>query len=233
MLHLQSPSGNEHVQVKSFRSGTLMEKKCRHCGESFVHKLGRKHKWFCSDRCQRRHHDGKPVISPTAWETDLPGYCCICSTLLPIPRNALQKYCGRQCSQRADDRRQRNRKVVVLREALRNRLWECLKKKGLQKANSITKYLGCPPSDLPSILEKKFLPGMTWDNRGRGGWDIDHIIPCASFDLSKQEHLSVCFHHLNLQPLWALDNSLKRNIHRTGIPDKLKEMAFRAGILVL
>lgn len=60
-----------------------------------------------------------------------------------------------------------------------------------------------------SLMEKKFKPGMTWENYGRDGWHIDHIRPCASFDLSDPRQQRECFHHTNLQPLWALENIRK------------------------
>ena len=58
-------------------------------------------------------------------------------------------------------------------------------------------------------LESKFLDGMTWENHGVHGWHIDHIRPCASFDLTKEEDRKQCFHYTNLQPLWAQDNLKK------------------------
>ncbi len=48
---------------------------------------------------------------------------------------------------------------------------------------------------------------MTWDNYGK--WQIDHKIPCASFDLTDPEQQKSCFHFSNLQPLWAKDNNSK------------------------
>ena len=50
---------------------------------------------------------------------------------------------------------------------------------------------------------------MTWDNYGRSGWVIDHIRPCASFNLSKSSEQKKCFHYSNLQPLWEEDNLVK------------------------
>lgn len=58
-------------------------------------------------------------------------------------------------------------------------------------------------------LESLFKPGMSWENRGRFGWHIDHIKPCAKFDLSDPEQQKQCFHYTNLQPLWWWENLAK------------------------
>ena len=48
---------------------------------------------------------------------------------------------------------------------------------------------------------------MSWDNYGK--WHIDHIIPCASFDLADETQQRLCFHFTNLQPLEASENMRK------------------------
>ena len=48
---------------------------------------------------------------------------------------------------------------------------------------------------------------MSWDNYG--DWHIDHIIPCAAFDLTDIEQQKKCFNYKNLQPLWAEENLKK------------------------
>jgi len=80
---------------------------------------------------------------------------------------------------------------------------------GKSKSARTMELLGCPVEDLKKHLESMFKEGMTWGNHGLKGWHIDHIIPCASFDLSKPEEQRKCFHYTNLQPLWAADNIRK------------------------
>ena len=66
--------------------------------------------------------------------------------------------------------------------------------------------------ELKKYIESKFSPGMNWDNYGKkDGWNIDHIIPCAYYDLNNFEQQKQCFHYTNLQPLWAEDNIRKKN----------------------
>lgn len=81
--------------------------------------------------------------------------------------------------------------------------------KGNLKEVSTMKLVGCSIKELRSHLERQFLPGMTWSNYGFTGWHIDHIKPCADFDLSDPNQQAICFHWSNLQPLWALDNLKK------------------------
>ena len=77
------------------------------------------------------------------------------------------------------------------------------------KASRTHDMIGCTVADLMKHLERKFADGMAWDNYGRNGWHVDHIRPCASFDLADPEQQRQCFHYSNLQPLWAADNIRK------------------------
>src|SRR3990167_4263324 len=55
-----------------------------------------------------------------------------------------------------------------------------------QKAGSAVKDLGIGISEFKLYLENQFEEGMTWDNYGLGvdKWNIDHVIPLSSFDLT-------------------------------------------------
>lgn len=94
-----------------------------------------------------------------------------------------------------------------LATSLRIRLYQALKKG--YKSGSAVRDLGCSVEDFRKYLESKFQPGMTWDNYGKKGWQIDHIIPLASFNLEDREQLLKACHYTNLQPLWWYDNYSK------------------------
>lgn len=75
------------------------------------------------------------------------------------------------------------------------------------KKGKTIELTGCSHEALINHLESKFSEGMTWENYGK--WHIDHIRPCASFDLTCAEQQRTCFNWVNLQPLWARDNIIK------------------------
>lgn len=93
---------------------------------------------------------------------------------------------------------------------LRSRILHALKNyKGVRKASKTIQLVGCSIEELKLHLETQFTEGMSWENQGE--WHIDHIKPCSSFDLTKEEEQKICFHYTNLQPLWAKDNHSKGN----------------------
>ena len=98
-----------------------------------------------------------------------------------------------------------------LRVCLASRIREALK--FLWKGESTINLIGCSILELKKYIESKFLVGMSWNNYGFGDdkWNIDHIKPCDSFDLTDIKQQKVCFHYSNLQPLWQLDNLKKTN----------------------
>jgi len=91
---------------------------------------------------------------------------------------------------------------------LRTRVRKALKDyHNYSKANRTMKLVGCTRKELWKHLEKQFKLGMTRENYGK--WHIDHIKPCASFDLRCPIGQLDCFHYTNLQPLWANENLRK------------------------
>jgi hypothetical protein len=96
-----------------------------------------------------------------------------------------------------------------LRSNLASLINTAIRKQFGAKASRTNTLIGCTITQLRQHLEAQFTDGMSWENYGRNGWHIDHIRPCASFDLTDAEHQRQCFHYTNLQPLWAADNIRK------------------------
>lgn len=92
---------------------------------------------------------------------------------------------------------------------LRNRIHCALSRAGALKQCSMRGLAGCTVDQLREHLQTQFIDGMSWENYGRNGWHIDHIRPCASFDLADPGQQRTCFHYSNLQPLWAAENIRK------------------------
>jgi len=109
------------------------------------------------------------------------------------------------------NKRQQERKKTDIRFRLscnlRTRLAKVISRHS--KSLSTMFLIGCEIDYLMYHLQEQFTEGMSWDNYG--DWHIDHIKPCASFDLSKPEEQQKCFHYTNLQPLWAEDNIAKKD----------------------
>ena len=94
-----------------------------------------------------------------------------------------------------------------LTKLLRRRISSALK--GSSKSAKTIELLGCQIEIFKAHLQRQFTKGMSFDNHGE--WHIDHIVPCASFDLTDPQQQKECFNYRNLQPLWAKDNLTKQD----------------------
>ena len=83
--------------------------------------------------------------------------------------------------------------------------------KNSRKSRRIKDLLGCSIEDFRKHLESKFEDGMSWDNLGVDGWNIDHIVPKSWFNVDDDEQMKKCWHFSNFQPLWQSDNFKKGN----------------------
>ena len=106
----------------------------------------------------------------------------------------------------ARKRRKTNPSLRIL-DSLRSRMLQALK--GKNKSASTMELIGCTIDELRQHIGSKFEPWMTWENHGKGGWDIDHIKACAKFDLTNPEQQRACFNWSNLQPLEHIANIKK------------------------
>lgn len=116
------------------------------------------------------------------------------------------------------ERASNNIKIRIERR-LRTRLHHFVN--GIGKQSYHTKeILGCSWEELKQHLENQFVEGMSWDNYGKDGWVIDHIVPCAYFDMKNDLQVRICFNFRNLQPLWSRDNGSKSD----SLPDNYQEI---------
>lgn len=107
-------------------------------------------------------------------------------------------------------RRQRAARVDLrIKDALRSRVRVALHgyKRGSRKGGGAVKDLGCTIADLLEHLESQFYTGMSWKNYGE--WELDHIKPLSSFDLTDPVQFKEAANFKNLQPLWKVDNQKK------------------------
>jgi hypothetical protein len=88
-------------------------------------------------------------------------------------------------------------------------IWRFIDKKGQGTSQIIYERCGYTIDQLRDHIEKQFVSGMSWDNYGRDGWHIDHIIPSSTFDMDNHEDFRACWSLCNLRPLWAKDNKIK------------------------
>jgi len=124
-------------------------------------------------------------------------------------RNNIEKY--REIARNRSKKRWKDDPDFRIIVCLRNRLRKVLLSHGAKKADHTKNLLGCTWQKFKDHIEEKFEKGMTWDNYGIHGWHIDHIKPCAAFDLTDPEQQKKCFNYINLQPLWEKDNFSKNS----------------------
>ena len=98
------------------------------------------------------------------------------------------------------------RATLNLRRRLKDFLWE--RKIQIGQSNRL---FGCSPAELKAHLERHFTAGMVWGNYGTQ-WHIDHIKPCAAFNLLDADEQRACFHFSNLQPMFAVENMRKGSV---------------------
>jgi len=95
-----------------------------------------------------------------------------------------------------------------IKKDMRSRIIHALN--GLNKSASTMALIGCSIPKLKQHLQITAIANgysdFNIDDYSGAEYHVDHIKPCASFDLSKEEEQRKCFHHSNLQILTAHEN---------------------------
>jgi len=100
--------------------------------------------------------------------------------------------------------------VFRLKHAINSSINGNLQKYLQIKQDRSMSYLGTTMEQYCQYLEQQFTPEMNWDNYG-SYWEVDHILPIDSFDLTNEDQLYQCFNYTNTRPLHWLENRQKSN----------------------
>jgi hypothetical protein len=217
------PTCKQVKQITDFNKNKLrkdgLQRECREC---------------CHQHYNKHYHSKK---SPKLNENLKEGYkiCTCCKQELLLSEFNSQKggrfgvsgeckYClhlrnkkwrengGKEWESNWTKNQRQNNPQWKLKANLRGRYLDALKRHTsggkVNKHHSAIELLGCDIEFYKQYLENQFHPDMTWENHGIV-WEIDHIIPCASFDLTDSKQQKECFHYLNTQPLHKSDNRSK------------------------
>ena len=106
----------------------------------------------------------------------------------------------------------------------RSRICEAFKSQSLLKNGRTIKYLGCTSKFFNDWIEFQLNGLMKLDNYGEI-WHLDHVKPCASFDLSKESDIKECFSWKNIRLCLASVNYAKKD---KIIPYQIEMQKFKA-----
>lgn len=143
------------------------------------------------------------------------------------------KAAAKKCRQRNADKirirtreyRRKERQTIIgkIKRNCQQTMQRALKARGVTKSMKTSEMLGCTYEFFQGWIERQFLPGMTWENRGI--WECDHCIPIARFDLSDPNQVKIAFGYENCRPIWKEDNRLKSDfIQHNGKQVRAREL---------
>lgn len=96
---------------------------------------------------------------------------------------------------------------LKVQRSFQTRFYQLLKG-SIKWSNLLSKYMGCTIDEFIMWIEYQFIEGMTLENYGKE-WHLDHVRPCASFDLSKEDDIRECMSWKNIRPCWKKENLTK------------------------
>jgi hypothetical protein len=214
------PTCNKTKETSEFNKNKTRkdgyQRECREC----CHKHHSKHyQTKKSPRLKENLKEGHKIC--TSCKQELPlnlfkrgkgrfGVGANCKKCFNLKWNEYQKQTGQ--NKKHNKLKRQTNPQWKLKAILRGRYLDALKRHTsggkVNKNHSAIKLLGCDIEFYKQYLEQQFKPDMSWENHGIL-WEIDHIKPCAAFDLTCEIQQKECFHYSNTQPLYYSDNRSK------------------------
>lgn len=133
--------------------------------------------------------------------------------LLAVQKQYSSSDIGKEKRRKRFRERYHNEPIYKLTYNIRARVNMALRSSSTRTKNNIIELIGCSIEQLKDHIEKQWTPGMSWDNHTKSGWHIDHIKPCAAYNLAFIEQQKECFNYKNLRPIWCTDNSSKGSMY--------------------
>jgi len=200
--------------VKPYVSpGVVYDLICDECGSSFQSTRRRK---ICSSACrvarQNRASLEQARKRPKPIKDMSPRPCPCCGAeFIPGENGATGKYCSVKCQNYSQWKKTSDRIGNKVRHGLAMKISRLLRSGGRGGNSGYFKYVGMYGKGLYDRLVSLMTGDMKIDNYGLFGWHIDHVIPRSLFDMTREDHVRLCFNWKNLRPLWRDDNVGRRN----------------------
>ena len=179
----------------------VTEKTCNRCGKSYpityFRRRGKRKKIFFSQFCKECLHKQKHASYMRNREHILAKRKIDATNRPPYSNNSKARSRHGAYKREYEKKWKKENPIKKIGCDLRSRIWNTIR--GRKKYSKFRELVGCSDEFLKEYLESLFKGGMSWDNHGCTGWHIDHIKPCASFDLTDPEQQKECFHYTNLQ----------------------------------
>ena len=138
-------------------------------------------------------------------------YCPKCSSeeFFSIPRTGGCMGCARI------------RKKHDLANVLRSKLGSMYRKIGCESPRyKYSELMGCDTQTLGEHVESLFHNNPIVPER----WQLDHVIPMESFDLTDRDSVSECCNYTNIKPLWTVEHIQKTNLEQHGKEESLESI---------
>lgn len=121
------------------------------------------------------------------------------------------------------------------RANMSSRISVAMRANKISKPAESEKLMGATWSEFREWIDSQLLGGMTAENYGE--WHLDHVRPCASFDLVEEAQCFVAFNWRNYQPMWGLENIEKNDDyepnHEVEWANRMRELGYEGELFLL
>ena len=121
------------------------------------------------------------------------------------------------------------------RANMSSRISVAMRANKISKPAESEKLMGTTWAEFRKWIDSQLKEGMTPENYGE--WHLDHVRPCASFDLAEEAQCFVAFNWRNYQPMWGLENIEKNDDyephHEVEWARRMRELGYDGELFLL